>query len=154
MPPSDSLRSKVAANAAVSGNRFPLSRLPALVRTTATRRVCCSGARSQVQPPASRQRFRVNPEGKLHSRLVSQNPTVFQSKTFAVGICTGRTPRVAAVLERADAALYQAKHEGRNRVTPWTAGATRRHRPSGNNGHASARQELGTEVETGVLGPR
>lgn len=71
--------------------------------------------------------------------------------TVSVGVCTGRPPQVSAVLERADMALYQAKHDGRNRVTPWTAGATRRRRPTASAGPVTPMTASSGEAEPVAL---
>jgi two-component system, cell cycle response regulator len=64
------------------------------------------------------ERLRVRVAEYIH---VHENGTLQCTASFGISLCDGReTPNATVMVQRADRALYRAKHTGRNRVVLWT----------------------------------
>jgi two-component system cell cycle response regulator len=73
--------------------------------------VVVNGATALAEVTALAERLR----SEIANAPVDLNETLFVTASFGVALAT-REETVAQVTKRADDALYQAKHDGRNRV--------------------------------------
>ena len=74
---------------------------------------------------------------RLRQRLADfthdhEGKSVHSTASFGISVCDGHgaTPTVLELVNRADRALYRAKHTGRNRVVMWTPELDSAHEPS------------------------